>query len=74
VRGTAIKNGVRSEMPARISFPKYGKPRPIFRGKDKIFTEMNTIQFHLPKILEATLSGGKVESANHSRKQFQAKN
>jgi hypothetical protein len=37
VRGTAVKNGVRSEMMARISFPKYGTTRVIFRGKDESF-------------------------------------
>jgi hypothetical protein len=37
VRGTAMKNGARSEMMARISFPKYGTPRFIFRGKAESF-------------------------------------
>ena len=42
VRGTATKSGVRSEMIARISFPKYGNPRTTFRGKDESFMEIDT--------------------------------
>jgi hypothetical protein len=51
-------------MRARISFPKYGNPRTTFRGKDKIFTEMNSFPYHLPITLEAALTGVKVSVVN----------
>jgi hypothetical protein len=65
IRGLATKNGVRSEMAARISLFKYGRPRITFRGKDESFIKTDDFWMRLPRMLEAACAGPKVLALNH---------